>query len=228
MASPTAGHTAFFYGTLMSPRVLSRVCHGPDLPDSTTRDLHNLTFKPALLPNHRRHRVKSADYPGMVPHASSSVRGTLVAGLNDGDMYRLDIFEGSEYSRQRVTVKLLPAEVEARITKSAIGDGVLAGHVADEEFVTEVPAETYIWTAPREDLQEEEWDFDQFVREKMWRWVGRQAEEEGEFEELDGAVAVQADGTGIEDPTRGRGLNGSISKVLDEKEKQEEVLRSAV
>jgi hypothetical protein len=213
----------------MSPQVLSRVCHGPQLPDSTTQNLHNLTFKPALLPNHRRHRVVGADYPGMVPHSGSSVRGTLVSGLNDGDIYRLDIFEGPEYGRFRVTAKLLPAEVEARITKSAIGDGVLAGHVEDHDFTTEMEAETYIWTAPREELHQDEWDFDEFVREKMWRWIGHEAENEGEFEELDGAVAAQADAGPAGDPTRGRGLNGDITWALDHSERESnKVLRSAV
>ena len=41
--------------------------------------------------------------------------------------------------------------------------------------------ETYIWIAKREELEEREWDFDEFVREKMRRWVGEDKEYDGEL-----------------------------------------------
>src|ERR1700712_5751731 len=92
----------------MSPAVMRRVIHGPDLPDSTTRTLPNtLTFTPAILSGFQRHRVIGADYPGIVPTPESTVRGSLVTGLTDGDMFRLDIFEGDEYSRRKVRVRAI-------------------------------------------------------------------------------------------------------------------------
>ena len=43
----------------------------------------------------------------------------------------------------------------------------------------EVEAETYVWKADINGLEEGEWDFGEFVREKMGRWVGASAEDEG-------------------------------------------------
>jgi hypothetical protein len=108
--------------------------------------------------------VKNADYPAILPNTDSTVRGTLVSGLTDGDIWRLDIFEGSEYARRKVRVKILD---DAH------------GGVEGEE----VEAETYIWISGRHRLEDEEWDFDEFVREKMGRWVGGTQEEEEEADE---------------------------------------------
>jgi hypothetical protein len=46
-------------------------------------------------------------------------------------------------------------------------------------------AATYIWIAREELLEPEEWNFEEFVREKMWRWTGKSEE----FKESD-AVAT--------------------------------------
>lgn len=102
---PLGPHSAFFYGTLMAPQVLSRVCHG----SHPSHNLSAFTVQPALLHAHRRHRVKGADYPAILPtsNSSDSVRGTFVTGLTDGDLWRLDIFEGSEYERRKVRCTLI-------------------------------------------------------------------------------------------------------------------------
>jgi hypothetical protein len=97
----------------------------------------------------------------------NEVRGTLVEGLTDGDIWRLDIFEGSEYSRQDVKVHVLSS-------KGRAGDP----HHQDV-LGEEVQAQTYIWTAGEHRLETEEWDFDHFVKEKMSGWVGREAADEG-------------------------------------------------
>jgi hypothetical protein len=44
----------------------------------------------------------------------------------------------------------------------------------------EVEAETYIWIAPRSRLEESEWDFVEFIRDKLERWVGKEAGETDE------------------------------------------------
>ncbi|KXT14077.1 hypothetical protein AC579_789 [Pseudocercospora musae] len=185
MTTPHGPHSAFFYGTLMAPQVLSRVTH--NLSTKT------LTHQPAILPSHRRHRVKNADYPAILPtsNPSDSVLGIYVTGLTDGDFWRLDIFEGSEYERRKVRCRV------------------------DEE---EKECQTYIWISPREELEETEWDFDEFKREKMQFWVGAERED---YAEVDEAVA-----NAEKDGTRGRGLNGHISNAL--KEEQEKSLKAAV
>ena len=97
------------------------------------------------------------------------MRGTLVEGLNEGDMWRLDIFEGDEYERRRVKVRLIEK------------DGKRMGEPREEELGAEVDCETYVWIASRCELEDREWDFDEFVREKIGRWIGSGGETEGEY-----------------------------------------------
>lgn len=93
------------------------------------------------------------------------MRGTYVTGLTDADIWRLDIFEGDEYERQMVTVRLL----------TNVGDETGKGNVEGSA----VSAETYIWSAGQDRLEQGEWDFAEFQREKMQYWVG--SEGAGEY-----------------------------------------------
>lgn len=165
-------HTAFFYGTLMAPKVLSRVCHGPAAHQSATSTA--ITVRPALLKSYRRHRVLGAEYPAIIPHQSTTVRGTLVEGLTDGDMWRLDLFEGDEYERKKVCVRVIINEEKG------------TGEPSDEQLGDEVQAESYIWIAGEHQLEDEEWDFDAFMKEKMVFWAGEEGETrhdiKGEFD----------------------------------------------
>jgi len=106
------------------------------------------------------------------------VRGTLVEGLTDGDIWRLDIFEGSEYQRRKVKVRVLQPKNDNVSTEQGMGD--LSQKEEDNVEGEEVEAETYIWTAGAHRLEAEEWDFAEFVRDKMKRWVGREAAETDE------------------------------------------------
>jgi gamma-glutamylcyclotransferase (GGCT)/AIG2-like uncharacterized protein YtfP len=149
-------HTAFFYGTLMAPQVLHRVIWGSSTPP-TPAHASLLSIRSAILNGHVRRRVKGADYPAVTPSSEESeVRGTLVTGLTDGDVWRLDIFEGSEYERRDVRVRVWGK-----------GEG------------EDVEAQTYIWVAGEQRLEAQEWDFEHFVKEKMGRWVGEEVEDEG-------------------------------------------------
>ncbi|KXS94085.1 hypothetical protein AC578_10518 [Pseudocercospora eumusae] len=123
----------------------------------------------------------------------------MINGLTPQDFYRLDIFEGREYERRTVRCRLKKVD--------------------REEEEEEKECETYIWISGREELDEEnEWDFEEFRREKMRFWVGVERED---YAEVDEAVA-NAEGDG----TRGRGFNGHISNAL--KEEQEKSLKAAV
>lgn len=158
-----ASHSAFFYGTLMAPAVLHRVIWGSSTPP-TPAHAWLLHTQPAILHGFQRRRVRHADYPAVVPAgAETSVRGTLVTGLTDGDVWRLDLFEGGDYARRRVRVRVLAEEA---------GAGVESGE--------ECEAETYVWIAGEDVLEESEWDFAEFVRDKMARWVGSGAAEADE------------------------------------------------
>ncbi|KAK0813800.1 hypothetical protein LTR91_007601 [Friedmanniomyces endolithicus] len=139
MAAPT--HSAFFYGTLMAPQVLHRVCHGSTSPSNPIYAAHQFKITPAILHNYIRHRVRHADYPAILrvpptgPESNqATVRGTYVTGLTATDLWRLDIFEGSEYRRERVRVRVL-----AQTNLTGSGDGGEEGE--------EVEAETYVWIA---------------------------------------------------------------------------------
>jgi hypothetical protein len=113
-----------------------------------------LTIRPATLHDHCRHRVRNVDYPGVTPQEGYSVRGTFVTGLTDGDIARLDMFEGNEYTRKFVQVKV---------------DG-------EEE---EMKAEIYMYTAGAVYLEKKEWDYEEFRKEKMHRWTGASPEFQG-------------------------------------------------
>lgn len=203
----------------MAPPVLHRVIYGTTTPEPWQASLTK-TY-PALLQGFSRHKAKDLDYPGIIPAPSfhmnntdtatstPSVRGTLVTGLTEGDIWRLDIFEGDQYIRQPVRVKLLKPNVPltASIDETHLLD-LIEG---------EVEAETYVWVAPREELEEQEWDFEEFKREKMWAWIGEghgdiDTEVDEGFGDVDRAVSEQnpkRDGTG------GRGVNGGITRELE-------------
>ncbi|KAJ5495291.1 hypothetical protein N7539_000407 [Penicillium diatomitis] len=160
----------------MAPEVLYRVIHGSPTPEPWQKD--RVRFQPALLHGYRRHRVRNAEYPGIIAEPSDSdqtaVLGVLVSGLTEADMYRLDRYEGAEYVKQTVRVRALRTESHE--------DGkVVSGHELVKELDAagagtategeEVVATTYVWVAGREQLEEREWDFETFKREKLDWWV---------------------------------------------------------
>jgi len=190
----------------MAPGVLYRVIYGSAKPESWQQKL--TTVRPALLEEHRRHRVKYMSYPAIVPHSNSSVRGSVVTGLTDGDVYRLDLFEGSQYDRKKVKVKVL---------KDVDLDEGMPKRGSVIEIAEEVEAETYIWREDIRDLEEAEWDFEEFKKNKMKFWMGESEGEEGDvevdegFADVDNAVAADEG----RDTTGGRGTNGAIGKELE-------------
>lgn len=175
----------------MVPQILHRVIHGQADPEPWQKAM--LRFQPAILHGYRQHRVENADYPGIVAvpetqpetespapktSAGTSVIGTLVSGLTDGDVYRLDRFEGSEYEKRRVTVRVLREKQGGE--HSHAGEGVTAESQlremlnagAESAGEGEVSAVTYVYTAGRDMLEDAEWDFGSFKRDKLAWWVG--------------------------------------------------------
>lgn len=153
----------------MVREVLYRVCYGDEKADKDPvlgLLAANLTIQPATLHDYCRHRVLDVDYPAIVPQKGHTVRGTYVTGLTDADIWRLDHFEGPEYERRGVQVQVLKDD-----------GGVEAG---DDEQLVFADAETYVYTADEETLEKREWDFEEFRREKIHRWVGSPQEYEGQ------------------------------------------------
>ena len=144
----------------MASPVLYRVIFGTVQP--TTAQTGRLSIVPAILPGFMRHRVFHCDYPAITPSSEpgASVRGTYVQGLTAEDQWRLDLFEGDQYDRVKVHPRLL--DQEGTSTK-------------------EVEAETYVWRDAEVGLEQGEWDFEEFRRAKMGRWIGQDDEYEGEL-----------------------------------------------
>lgn len=180
----------------MAPQILHRVIHGHSEPEPWQKAL--LTIKPAILHGYRRHRVRGADYPGIIPvtaktngdangpttssQQNPSVLGTLVSGLTDGDIYRLDMFEGPDYEKRNVKVRVLqsvmgdnddsvPAGDPSKKEEQNIQDVLDEARVQIADEGEEVDAMTYVWIGGDEALEDLEWDFETFKREKMKWWV---------------------------------------------------------
>jgi Gamma-glutamyl cyclotransferase, AIG2-like len=176
----------------MAPEVLYRVCYGTTKPSDFHKSL--LTVRPAILHEYERHRVKQCDYPAIIPATAvdeasnsdqtkatrASVRGTYVSGLTDGDIWRIDIFEGPEY--KRINVKVHPL--------SNVGDSEGNGNV---EATEPVDVKTYVWIADRNNLEDAEWDFADFVRTKMARWTGGWEEYEGKWTYREVRASIQGE-----------------------------------
>ena len=195
----------------MSRKILHRVLYGTTTPDPYQRD--RLTIKPAILYGYSRHKLRFADYPAIIPAPAPSssstlspsngngdgqgehgeaeaeaegptVLGTLVTGLGDHDVFRLDIFEGDEYERQMVTAYPLSMSYPGpkhSILNDLEGNGHGNGNGNGNENENGgrrgakeqgMQVETYVWIEERKRLEDSEWDFEEFVREKMGRWVG--------------------------------------------------------
>lgn len=133
----------------MAPEVFYTVCYGNSKPHQVIKDLH--TFTPAVLDGYCRHRVRYADYPGVIAEEGHSVLGIYATGLTDANLAKLDYFEGSQYYKETVKVKL------AKDGDATKGDKY-------RETVV------YVFNAP-DDLEKKEWDFEQFRKEKMKLWT---------------------------------------------------------
>ncbi|OLN84956.1 AIG2-like protein [Colletotrichum chlorophyti] len=130
----------------MEPKVFFTVVQGVSTPPQVIKDLY--TFTPAILHDYTRHRVQFADYPGMIAEKGGSVLGIYATGLTDANVLKLDFFEGSEYEKNTVTVKV-------------------RGENGAEE---DKQATAYIYKNPAS-LERVEWSFEEFRKDKMHIWT---------------------------------------------------------
>ncbi|KIY71508.1 hypothetical protein CYLTODRAFT_418744 [Cylindrobasidium torrendii FP15055 ss-10] len=169
--------SAFFYGTLMHPKILTEVIQNKG---------SHLAVTPAVLLDHTRHAVKYADYPGVIPvektkaqferlhnltRDEGSVRGTLVTGLTASDMKFLDEFEGDEYNKQVVEVHPLgdPEPIDLAIDDKSLIPAHPPPLPQPDELRSGVPAEVYIY-ADATNLEAQLWSLEDFVRDKAKKW----------------------------------------------------------
>ncbi|KAG9315189.1 hypothetical protein JVU11DRAFT_4317 [Chiua virens] len=187
--------SAFFYGTLMHPKILKRVIG---------HDGYHLQISPALLLDYTRHKVKGEDYPGIVPYAQGrtmfdedldlqdrSVRGSLVTGLSAQDMRLLDTFEGNEYTREVVLVHPLGRAVALDdLEASGIVPKDIPPIPARNELMNPVQVNTYVWRHPLSRLRPGLWTFEEFARESAWKWVGPGSRDNQYYTEIDRRQAM--------------------------------------
>ncbi|MCB1909640.1 MAG: gamma-glutamylcyclotransferase [Rhodocyclaceae bacterium] len=84
----------FAYGSLMCADIMARVC-GRTMPAGD-----------ALLPGHARHPVRGEDYPAIVADPAREVAGRLYSGIAAAEWERLDGFEGNQYQRVLLQVRV--------------------------------------------------------------------------------------------------------------------------
>ncbi|KAG2223082.1 hypothetical protein INT45_008930 [Circinella minor] len=166
---------AFFYGTLMSSDVRSRVLGGLFATnESLSMKLGALRLRTAILKGHRRYALKGREYPGVIytGQEEDQVKGLLCEGLFSEDVRRLDAFEGDEYKRCNVEVTPLKAD----------------GQKED----TTVNTQVYIWTEGNEYLKPYDWEFDTFVKDQQEKWL-QDRDQLKDVDELDIALTEAAD-----------------------------------
>lgn len=110
----------FTYGSLMFPEVWTRLIPRPTASVS------------ARLPGYVREGVRGASYPGIRAQTDAQTPGRLYLNVDHEALSRLDLFEGHDYRRETVQVRVdtpdgrhlnLPAEVYCFVDSAAL-DGL--------------------------------------------------------------------------------------------------------
>ncbi|KAF8604139.1 PLP-dependent transferase [Ceratobasidium sp. AG-I] len=204
MAETNGLVSAFFYGTLMHPAVIKRVIGN---------NASHLQAAPAVLTSFTRHHVRGCDYPAIVPYNVGStllkreleredrcVRGVIISGLTPQDVAHLDVFEGDEYNRVAIEAHpIVPlAPISSNLTQTLLS--------ASSELPAELPpalqVQTYVWAAGTSRLEPVIWQYDTFVKEKLWKWAGSGASQNEDYQEVDrrrdmgGVIVVPTGGEG--------------------------------
>ncbi|KAI9278621.1 hypothetical protein BDA99DRAFT_492652 [Phascolomyces articulosus] len=164
---------AFFYGTLMSPEVRSRVlCGLYATQDSKKTKLATLRLRTAILKGHKRYALKERAYPGVIytGNEEDQVIGVLCEGLYSEDVKRLDAFEGDEY--KRCTVEVTPVKSDGQTTEAVVNTQV------------------YIWIEGNDQLKSYDWEFDGFVKDRQEEWL-QDRDELKDVDALDHMLATQ-------------------------------------
>ena len=124
----------FCYGTLQSPLVMKAVTG------------QSFSGQEATLNNWARFRVRSSEYPGIIPQQDSVVSGKLYWGLEEKAMAKLDAFEGDKYERVLVQVAMADGSIEEAYTYAIREDC-------------------------RNMLSQDPWDFDRFLQNGLEKFI---------------------------------------------------------
>lgn len=104
------------------PEVFYKTLYGTTNPPESTRKRH--TFQRAILDGYQRLCVREAVYPGITPTKGRQVFGTFASGLTEAHIQKLDRYEGDDYDRRPVTVRLFKNVGGAKLgdAGTAVGD----------------------------------------------------------------------------------------------------------
>ncbi|KAH9020466.1 hypothetical protein EDB85DRAFT_1896184 [Lactarius pseudohatsudake] len=149
--------SAFFYGTLMHPKILKRILKN---------DASHLKICPSILLDYTRHKVKILFIRTQISQQSCPVN--------------------EYYDRLQVLVHPLgpfaPVPVDTT-TSGAVEDNLILVDPpplpAASELAQAVPAQTYVWCLKDNYLNKELWSFDEFIRKNAWKWIKHGADRQG-------------------------------------------------
>jgi gamma-glutamylcyclotransferase (GGCT)/AIG2-like uncharacterized protein YtfP len=147
---PTTSLPLFVYGSLLIPHIL----HNVTSSQTPMVTLMNNTTE-ATLYGYRRHALRDAAFPAIIPNENHFVVGALVLGLNDEEKQAIDNFESGLYDKVEVDV-----EIEMVIEEMP------GGWLLKTEIVK---AEAYVWNFSTPALEvvpaeEKEWSIEPLVR----------------------------------------------------------------
>lgn len=126
-------HHLFVYGTLQYPEILKKLTG------------KSFVSKPAVLNHFKRHKVKNAEYPAIVPKHGAQTAGMLIENVDELSLKAIDFYEGDEYEKTIVNV---------------ISDDI------------ENKAYTYVWIAGDNHLDDEDWDKAYFEKKYLELYIG--------------------------------------------------------
>jgi gamma-glutamylcyclotransferase (GGCT)/AIG2-like uncharacterized protein YtfP len=106
----------FTYGSLMFAPVWRHVVR------STYR------FEAAAIEGHARYAVRGELYPGLIAEAHASTAGVVYFDVRAEDVLALDLFEGDEYRRETVKVRLADGRLVDADTYIYCKEGGLSLH----------------------------------------------------------------------------------------------------
>lgn len=134
-----------------------------------------------------------------------SVRGSLVLGLSESDVRLLDVFEGDvcfsitllhitvihtddqEYTRDLVPV--YPISPYSTLSPHTPGHQSIPAAVPHTHSPSTLPppifVHTYIWCQPVSQLTPSLWNFEDFVKNNAWKWVGVGSSGNTDYKEVD-------------------------------------------
>ncbi|KAM5537000.1 hypothetical protein V8D89_009329 [Ganoderma adspersum] len=159
---PQQPRPLFLYGTFQALPLLAWAMTG----DPAKVDVVEPLVQPARIrgSQYARFALHGRDYPAVVKidiehaDASASTRVHVVDGLlfrpqNRSQRKKMDDFEGETYQAVQVDVEVA---------------GTVDSEGVDSEIVR---ADLYVWNGAPDDVSEEEWDLDVFVRERLDDWL---------------------------------------------------------